>query len=87
MGLRFANIERKIGEIERARSIYTHLSQFCNPSSKTGDGSSLWKIWEKFEVTHGDQDTYTDYLRTKKTVELRYSTIMTNQYQESNQNE
>lgn len=31
MGLRFAKIERKMGEVERARAIYQHLSQFCNP--------------------------------------------------------
>jgi len=29
-------------------------------------------------VNHGDEDTYTDYLRTKKTVELRYSTVVSN---------
>ena len=79
IGLRFANIERKIGEIERARAIYTHLSQFCNPHKLgNSDSSTLWKIWEKFEVNHGDRDTYTDYLRTKKTVELRYSTVINN---------
>ncbi len=29
-------------------------------------------------MNHGDEDTYTDYLRTKKTVELRYSTVASN---------
>ena len=32
LGLRFAKLERKLNEIDRARGIYTHLSQFCNPS-------------------------------------------------------
>ena len=33
----------------------------------------FWSIWEKFEVYHGNEDTYEDYMRTKRTVELRYS--------------
>jgi len=33
LGLRFAKLERKLGELDRARSIYEHLSQFCNPHS------------------------------------------------------
>jgi len=35
----------------------------------------FWKIWEKFEVYHGNEDTYSDYLRIKRTVELRFSVI------------
>jgi len=31
MCLRFAALERKLGEIDRARSIYAHASQFCDP--------------------------------------------------------
>ena len=32
LGLRFAKLERKLNEIDRARAVYMHLSQFCNPS-------------------------------------------------------
>lgn len=32
--LRFANLERRLGEIDRARAIYTHVSQFCDPRVK-----------------------------------------------------
>ena len=31
MCLRFAQLERKLGEIDRARAIYAHASQFCDP--------------------------------------------------------
>jgi pre-mRNA-splicing factor SYF1 len=31
MCLRFAALERKLGEIDRARAIYAHASQFCDP--------------------------------------------------------
>lgn len=32
MCLEYAEMERKLGEIDRARSIYGHASQFCDPS-------------------------------------------------------
>lgn len=72
MGLRFAKIERKLGEIERARAIYQHLSQFCNPKIKDLE-EKFWNLWEKFEIYHGNEDTYKDFMRTKRTVELKYS--------------
>lgn len=72
MGLRFAKLERKLGEIDRARAIYQHLSQFCNPRVKELE-TTFWSIWEKFELYHGNEDTFSDYLRAKRTVELRYS--------------
>lgn len=31
MCLRFAALERKLGEIDRARAIFAHGSQFCDP--------------------------------------------------------
>lgn len=31
MCLRFSALERKLGEIDRARSILAHASQFCDP--------------------------------------------------------
>ena len=31
MCLRFAEMETKLGEVDRARSIYAHCSQFCDP--------------------------------------------------------
>ncbi|TNV83299.1 hypothetical protein FGO68_gene1183 [Halteria grandinella] len=73
MGLRFAKLERKMGESDRARAIYQHLSQFCNPRVSE---EQFWGIWEKFEVYHGNEDTYSDFMRAKRTVELRFSVAM-----------
>jgi pre-mRNA-splicing factor SYF1 len=33
MCLKYADIERKLGEVDRARAIYVHASQFCDPRS------------------------------------------------------
>ena len=35
IGMRFAELERKLGEIDRARAIYAHLSQICDPRVST----------------------------------------------------
>ena len=29
--MRFADLEKKLGEIDRARAIYAHTSQICDP--------------------------------------------------------
>ena len=70
MGLRYAQLERKMGEIDRARGIYTHISQFTDPSL---DLYSLWKIWNEFELQHGNEDTYKEYMRIKRSVQAKYS--------------
>lgn len=41
MCLRFAVLERKLGEIDRARAIFAHGSQFCDPRVSLVTSSSL----------------------------------------------
>lgn len=45
MGRRYADIETKMGEIERARAIYVYISQFTDPRD---DRKGLWKEWLDF---------------------------------------
>ena len=42
---RFAQMERKLGEIDRARAIYAHASQFCDPRIVP----DFWTEWNGFE--------------------------------------
>jgi len=72
IGLKFAVIERKLGEIDRSRAVIIYLSQFCDPT-KHENIESFWKIWEEFEINHGNEDTYKEMLRTKRSVAARYS--------------
>lgn len=72
VGLKFAAIERKLGEIDRSRAILLHLSQFCDPN-KPEFVETFWKIWDDFELYHGNEDTYKEMLRTKRSVASRYS--------------
>ena len=51
---RYARLERKLGEIDRARGLYIHASQFANPQHDP----EFWEEWNRFEVRHGNEDTF-----------------------------
>ena len=81
MGLRYARLEKKMGEIDRARAIYTHICQFGDPQD---DKYHLWKVsfeffflilkeWDEFEIQHGNEDTYTEMMRIRRTVMAKYA--------------
>ena len=69
--LRFARLERKLGEIDRARAIYAHGSQFADPKREK---SGFWAEWNEFEVTHGNEDTFREMLRVKRSVQDTFGT-------------
>jgi pre-mRNA-splicing factor SYF1 len=68
--IRYAELERKLGEIDRARAIYGHASQFCDPRIIP----SFWKTWQEFEIKHGNEDTFREMLRIKRSVQAKYNT-------------
>lgn len=68
--LRFAAMERKLGEIDRARAIYAHASQFCDPRVNP----DFWKEWNDFEVETGSEDTFKEFLRIRRSVQSLYNT-------------
>ncbi|XP_012349113.1 pre-mRNA-splicing factor syf1 homolog isoform X2 [Apis florea] len=70
MCLRFAEMETKLGEVDRARAIYAHCSQICDPRV----ASNFWQIWKEFEVRHGNEDTMREMLRIKRSVQAMYNT-------------
>ncbi|KAF2083391.1 pre-mRNA-splicing factor syf1 [Saccharata proteae CBS 121410] len=70
MCLKFAEMERRLGEIDRARAIYGHGSQFADPRTN----SEFWSKWESFEVQHGNEDTYREMLRIKRSVQSSFDT-------------
>lgn len=72
MCLRFANMETRLGEIDRARAIYSHGSQFCDPRRDPG----YWTKWDAFEVQHGNEDTYKEMLRIKRGVVAQYKYVI-----------
>lgn len=70
MCLKFAEMERRLGEIDRARAIYGHASQFADPRVE----KAFWDVWEKFEVAHGNEDTFKEMLRIKRSVAAQFNT-------------
>ncbi|XP_046441080.1 pre-mRNA-splicing factor syf1 homolog [Daphnia pulex] len=70
MCLRFADLERKLGEIDRARAVYGHCSQMCDPRV----APEFWKVWKEFEIRHGNEDTMREMLRIKRSVQATYNT-------------
>lgn len=71
MCLKFAEMERRLGEIDRARAIYGHASQFCDPRTN----AEFWQKWEAFEVQHGNEDTFKEMLRIKRSVQAQYKYV------------
>lgn len=67
--MRYAALERGLGEIDRARMVYVYGSQFCDPRLH----SDYWKTWHDFEVHHGNEDTFKEMLRVRRTVTAQYS--------------
>lgn len=68
--LQYADLELKLGEIDRARAIYTYCCQFCDPRSHP----NFWTVWNDFEIRHGNPETYREMLRLKRSVQARYNT-------------
>ena len=45
VAMRFADLERKLGEIDRARAIYAHTSQICDPRVSQLVFSVFWCLF------------------------------------------
>eukprot|EP00177_Eucheuma_denticulatum_P006779 GFKZ01012324.1.p1 GENE.GFKZ01012324.1~~GFKZ01012324.1.p1 ORF type:complete len:1005 (-),score=175.53 GFKZ01012324.1:1503-4403(-) len=68
---RFASMEARLGELERARGIYKHASEVADPRRR-GMFEMFWHSWSSFELEHGTEDTFRDMLRQKKMVQLNH---------------
>lgn len=73
MCLRFADMETRLGEVDRARAIYAHCAQMCDPRVT----ATFWVAWREFEVRHGNEDTMREMLRVKRSVQAAYNTQVT----------
>ena len=67
----FAEMERKLGEVDRARAIYAHGSQFADPRRQ----QAYWRSWREFEEAHGNEDTFKEMLRIKRSVEAAFAQV------------
>jgi pre-mRNA-splicing factor SYF1 len=70
MALRYAALELRLGEVDRARAIYVHASQLAHPRRER----VFWQRWRDFEVRVGNEDTFAEMLRIKRSVEALLAT-------------
>jgi pre-mRNA-splicing factor SYF1 len=68
MSMQYASVEVKLGEVDRARAVYTYAAQYCNPQRET----LFWNTWQEFEVQYGNEDTFRDMLRLKRSVDADF---------------
>lgn len=71
--LEYASVESKLGEIDRARSIFQHGSQFADPRREHIHG--FWKKWKAFEQNHGNEVTFREMLRIQRSIETAFSQV------------
>merc|ERR1711933_21182 len=69
--VKYAKMETMLGEVDRARAIYVHASQFCDPRRE----EEFWKTWRSYEVQHGNEDTFRDMLRIKRSVQAMFAQV------------
>lgn len=63
--LAFTKLEVSLGEVDRARAVYVHASQFADPNTN----AAYWTAWREFEIAYGNEDTFREMLRVKRSVE------------------
>lgn len=85
--LRYADMEEKLKDFDRARSIYIN----CSEISDLRISYKFWRAWKKFEITHGTEDSRIKMLRTmrykqavyKRQINLANKTLKTVEKNES----
>jgi pre-mRNA-splicing factor SYF1 len=70
ISIKFAAMETKLGEIDRARVIYVYAGQFSDPRI---DFYNFWALWSDFEVDYGSQESYKEMLRVKRAVTAKFN--------------
>ncbi|CAN8062090.1 unnamed protein product [Agarophyton chilense] len=66
---RYATMEARIGEFDRARAIFAQTCHIVDTRAR-GIYELFWKSWNDFELSHGSEDTYTSMLRHKRDVQM-----------------
>lgn len=69
--LDFAKMETSLQQVERARAVYTYGAQMADPRRIP----EYWAQWNEFEVAYGNEETFREMLRVKRSVEAAFSTV------------
>ena len=69
--LDFYKMEVNLQQIERARGILTFGAQMADPRRMP----EYWKEWNEFEISNGNEETFREMLRVKRSVEAAFSSV------------
>lgn len=69
--LEFCAMETSLDQPERARAILTYGAQMADPRRMP----EYWRAWNEFEIAHGNEETFREMLRVKRSVEAAFSTV------------
>lgn len=69
--LEYAKMETGLREIDRARTVLTYGAQMADPRRDP----DYWAAWHEFEVSHGNEETFREMLRVKRSVQAAFSTV------------
>jgi len=69
--LKWAEIEQRLGDINRAWSIYVYASSICDLRTSP----QLWTKWEAFEIRYGGEYSLNKMLGIKRMVEAKYNDV------------
>jgi len=67
--LRYADLECSLGELVRARAIYIHATRFIDHRTD----QVFWRKWGEFEVTYGNETSFRDLLRIKRSIKASFA--------------
>jgi pre-mRNA-splicing factor SYF1 len=71
MCLDFAKMETSLHEVDRARAVLAYGAQLADPRRFP----EYWARWHEFEVSHGNEETFREMLRVKRSVQAAFSTV------------
>ncbi|KAL3798881.1 hypothetical protein ACHAW5_004121 [Stephanodiscus triporus] len=69
--LEYAKMETGLREVDRARTVLVYGSQLADPRRDP----DYWKAWHEFEVSFGNEETFREMLRVKRSVQAAFSTV------------
>lgn len=72
---RFSAMERRLGEIDRARAVYVECCRVVD-TRVGGNFARFWKEWEEFEAEEGNEDDVRNMLRWKRRVQLDHQNVL-----------
>lgn len=69
--LEYAKMETGLREFDRARTVLVYGAQMADPRRDP----DYWVAWHEFEIAHGNEETFREMLRVKRSVQAAFSTV------------